>query len=159
MYVDGQEATLTMQSSILISTMVHSYEQTLNTTCLNGTTACAKLWEWSGEAEKFIFGIENFTLLIDHSVQVDELGISKSSENMRGYLFVNGTNKRQQRLCQMRPDAFSILSNPESLTDKAPCYLVPSNPPGSELDFFSVGTLLNAAGVDLDQKSAPKSNH
>ena len=94
--------------------------------------------------------IDEFTLLIDHSVIMPSSNLQKTSRNMSGLLFVDSGTEMQQQLCTEREDAVNAGGQK---TDTAPCYLKPKQANG--LDFFSVHLLLQAMGISLDDESAP----
>jgi len=82
---------------------------------------------------------------------------------MQGLLFVgpNGNDGSEatalkDELCGSASDAVDAPRNGRT-TNKAPCYLTPSSAGG--LDFFAVGTLLQATGVSLESESYPGSGH
>jgi len=82
---------------------------------------------------------------------------------MLGMLFVDpgvvvdGNDKQtQDALCKSRSDAVDAVQG-GSPTDSAPCYLKPQSSGG--VDYFTVGTLLEAMGVSLEGESYPGSGH
>ncbi|CAE8614979.1 unnamed protein product [Polarella glacialis] len=90
-------------------------------------------------------------MLVDHSVNQRELGISRTAREMTGWLLVNGSNSIQQQLCK---ETLSAMSQPVfgRTTDEAPCYIRP-NLTHEGMDFFSVRAVLMAMGVSLDSGS------
>eukprot|EP00747_Dinoflagellata_sp_TGD_P033759 gnl/TRDRNA2_/TRDRNA2_136826_c0_seq3.p1 gnl/TRDRNA2_/TRDRNA2_136826_c0~~gnl/TRDRNA2_/TRDRNA2_136826_c0_seq3.p1 ORF type:complete len:340 (-),score=45.75 gnl/TRDRNA2_/TRDRNA2_136826_c0_seq3:55-1074(-) len=145
---------------MLVETFESRYKQVLNGSCSedkNDGTGCTKLWDITDSSSVFVSGIENFTILIDHTVQQQELGIFKTAREMTGYLMVNGTTSLQQELCASREDAkdSAWYGNP---TQKAPCY-IRRDSVNDGLEVFRLDTLLKAMGLDLDTASFRGSNH
>jgi len=166
-WLGGEEAAVIWQSSLMVTTFIHEYNQVLNTSCFSSfPTAgnnCANLWISESGPQVFTADVEEFTILIDHSVQSPSSGLATTSREMKGMLYVGGTgsgfNKAkdiQDGLCRSRKDAVNAPSG-GSPTDVAPCYLEPQDAGG--LDFFAVGTLLQAMGVSLEEESYPGSGH
>lgn len=145
-----------MTDSILITTYDKRYPQKRNESC--STPGCTKLWVSEAEYGRFVVGIEDYTLLIDHSVAQRDLNIFRTSRGMKGWLLVNGTRSPQQQLCRERPDALTapVFGSP---TNAAPCYIRPMSNTNDTLDIFQVATLLQAIGVGLDDSSYQGSGH
>jgi len=135
-------------------TKVREQAEVRNKSC-NHAETCSKLWDTVMSRTSFVDGIENFTILIDHSAQVLELGFNEQARYVDGLLQVNGTGTSAQKLCS-QPGAVDSAYNGRN-TSKAPCYIEPSHPPNSKLDFFRLETLLAAAGAELDEESFPGS--
>ena len=171
-YLDGSQAGLVHESSILIATFVHATEQARNASCPDTVRHCDKLWVSGRSTQRFVTDIERFTLLLDHSVQQPDLGVRETARDMDGYLVVNGSRASQHELCATSPRAILLppttplerLSRhrhpPPSRPDGAPCAIEPRQPSGvAGLDVYSVGELLMAAGVSLDDESFAGSGH
>eukprot|EP00913_Durusdinium_trenchii_P006481 g6092.t1 len=139
----GTDASVIRESSIVVATFIHEYDQSLNTTCFNSYPSaannCDDLWLIQEKASLFAADVEAFTMLIDHSVTSPKSGLATTSRQMQGMLFV-GDN-----------------GNDGDVTDHSPCYVPPNSADG--LDYFSVGTLLQATGVTLEGESYPGSGH
>ena len=166
-WLGGSDASVTRESSIVVATFIHEYTQTLNNTCFSsypsGANACDHLWIGDAEASLFAADIESFTLLIDHSVTSPKSGLATTSRQMQGMLFVgnNGNDDSSAKaikdgLCQSTSNA---VTAPEGgiNADRSPCYIPPNLAAG--LDYFSIGTLLQATGVTLEGESYPGSGH
>lgn len=166
-WLSGSDASVTRESSIVVATFVHEYTQLLNSTCFSSypsaANACDHLWVADGEASVFAADVESFTLLIDHSVTSPKSGLATTSRQMQGMLFVgdNGNDDSSAKaikdaLCQSSGNAVTAPEGGSS-TNKSPCYIPPSTAVG--LDYFSIGTLLQATGVTLEGESYPGSGH
>lgn len=159
-YVDGAGGAQAQPDHIIVDTFRHTYTQERNSSC--DSTGCSKLWVGQNATMRFMADIEEFTLLVDHSVQNEELGISRTSREMSGWLFVNGTSTRQQQLCRNASGAMTQPMFGEKTT-QAPCYIRPNTTAGGDdqagSDFFTVRTLMMAMGLALDADSYPGSNH
>lgn len=101
--------------------------------------------------------IDDFTVSVDHAVQNQELGISRTSRQMSGWLLVNGSNDLQRSLCEREKTA---MTKPVfgQLTNKPPCYIRPNQSEGSS-DHFTVKTMMIAMGLSLDGPSYSGSGH
>jgi len=157
-YLDGAGAAIVSGQSILVSTFIKEYNQTQNASC-TGSHGCTKLWETNpeGPSARFVAGIKDFTILIDHSVFQRDLDIFRTSRQMRGYLLVNGTTPLQNKLCAEREDALTAPIHGWP-TDTAPCYIRP-NLTEDNRDIFALDTLMRAMGVSLDGASYYGSGH
>ncbi|OLP91891.1 P2X receptor A [Symbiodinium microadriaticum] len=166
-WMSGTSAAAIRESSIVVSTFTHEYTMTLNTSCFTSYPAaaesCDELYIVQEKAQVFTADVESFTLLIDHSVTSPKSGLATTSRDMQGLLFVgpNGNDGSEATalkdgLCSSAADAVDAPRNGRT-TNKAPCYLKPSSAGG--LDFFAVGTLLQATGVSLESESYPGSGH
>jgi len=165
-WLGGDDAALIRESSIMITTFTHDYQETLNTSCFSdypvAGDACDKLWIVTSLGKVFTADVEQFTVLIDHSVTTPSTGLATTSRQMTGMLFVDpeavvdGSIRTQDALCKSRSDAVNSVDG-GSPTDTAPCYLKPHSAGG--LDYFTVGTLLQAMGVSLEEESYPGSGH
>ena len=69
---------------------------------------------------------------------------------MEGTMDVSLVDAVTDKLCKAHPGATSTAEDGEG---GAPCTIAPMHPPGSQLDIFRVGTILRAAGLDLDGAS------
>jgi len=82
-WLGGDDAALIRESSIMITTFTHEYHETLNTSCFSkhpvAADACDKLWVVSSLAKVFTADVEQFTVLIDHSVTSPATGLSTTS--------------------------------------------------------------------------------
>lgn len=156
-YVDGAGDSERNAESIAISTFRNEYNQTRNASC-SGTTPCTKLWLNSQEQRGiFIADIDDFTVSVDHAVQNQELGISRTSRQMSGWLLVNGSSALQKSLCKKEKTAMTKPVFGE-LTDDSPCYIRPNQTDGS-FDHFTVTTMMMAMGLSLDGPSYSGSGH
>ncbi|CAE7340804.1 p2xA [Symbiodinium sp. CCMP2456] len=166
-WMSGTSAAAIRESSIVVSTFTHEYTMTLNTSCFTSYPAaaesCDELYIVQEKAQVFTADVESFTLLIDHSVTSPKSGLATTSRDMKGLLFVgpNGNDGSEATalkdgLCSSAADAVDAPRNGRT-TNKAPCYLKPNSAGG--LDFFAVGTLLQATGVSLESESYPGSGH
>lgn len=155
-YVDGVGGTQTYPDNIVINTFRHEYIQERNASC--GQDGCSKLWITSGVESRFMADIEDFTVLVAHALQSEELEIKKTSREMPGWLLVNGSSELQHQLCR---STNTSMTEPiyGSRTDKAPCYIKPNNTAKDGLDFFNVRTLMMAMGLSLDGESYSGSGH
>lgn len=151
-YLDGTRASTVTGNSILVQTRFTEYVQ--NRSYENcDDKHCKDRWENNGQPKsRFVAGVENFTMAIDHTVLQQDLQIFKTNQQMKGWLFVDGTGHLQQELCAERPDAVDhyIRGKP---TNKAPCYLEPRSTPGEKTDRFYLFTLLRAMNISLDDSS------
>jgi len=164
-WLSGDGAAVTQETSILVTTLTHQYSQTLNPSCFadfpRGAGTCEKVWNIDSDALAFTADVEAYTLLLDHSVMLPSSSLAVTSRQMTGLLFVDASADDAQRslqdqLCASNPDAVDSAVNGQ-LTSSAPCYLPPQKAQG--LDFFPVGTLLQAMGVSLDSESYGGSGH
>ncbi|CAK9006470.1 unnamed protein product [Durusdinium trenchii] len=166
-WLSGTDASVIRESSIVVATFIHEYDQSLNTTCFNSYPSaannCDDLWLIQEKASLFAADVEAFTMLIDHSVTSPKSGLATTSRQMQGMLFVgdNGNDGDvskaiKDELCRSNPKAVTAQEGGSS-TDHSPCYVPPNSADG--LDYFSVGTLLQATGVTLEGESYPGSGH
>lgn len=146
-YLDGIEATPLLGSrEIMVSTYVEEFNNTRNLEC--NVSSCRKMWDTAQRTSYFVAGIEEYTLSIDHSIEVPELGLQTSAANMDGWLWIDQDGPMQQELCKTRSGA---IDERYKKTDVAPCYipadiiLLPGN-----IDVFRISTLLRTVGFDLD---------
>eukprot|EP00930_Biecheleria_cincta_P001704 TRINITY_DN102817_c0_g1_i1.p1 TRINITY_DN102817_c0_g1~~TRINITY_DN102817_c0_g1_i1.p1 ORF type:complete len:487 (+),score=63.81 TRINITY_DN102817_c0_g1_i1:53-1513(+) len=156
-YVDGAGGAQRNSESMLIGTFRNSYEQTRNTSC-SGSTPCTKLWLNTQEQRGvFMADIDEFTVSVDHAVQNQELGISRTSRQMSGWLLVNGSNALQKSLCKGEKTA---VTKPVfgQLTNESPCYIRP-NQSDNTFDIFTLKTMMMAMGLSLDGPSYSGSGH
>lgn len=153
-WLGGDDAGVVQGSSILVATLTHQYDLRLNSSCFTtfpeAAGSCRKVWMVESDTVVFTADVESYTVLVDHSVTSPASGVALTSRSMVGALFVD-KGRVQDQLCASRPDAVSAAVD-GSPTDAAPCYLKPSETPDG-LDYFSVGDLLAAAGVRLDDDS------
>eukprot|EP00445_Apocalathium_hangoei_P025125 CAMPEP_0203920138 /NCGR_PEP_ID=MMETSP0359-20131031/60475_1 /ASSEMBLY_ACC=CAM_ASM_000338 /TAXON_ID=268821 /ORGANISM="Scrippsiella Hangoei, Strain SHTV-5" /LENGTH=501 /DNA_ID=CAMNT_0050847577 /DNA_START=52 /DNA_END=1557 /DNA_ORIENTATION=+ len=147
-------------------------EVSANLVVKQGASACERVWQTIAGPENlhptgydpgtanpyvrpsgvFVADIEEFTLLLDHSMSAPTLGISSDARKTVGYIYTEDSE-----MCRSHP---SRAVAPVELTEdvvpstSAPCYIRPNQTaPIGGLDFFTIGTLLGAAGVDLDTPS------
>lgn len=166
-WFSGNDAAWIREGSIMVTTFTHEYTEILNSSCFShfpvaGNT-CDKLWITTSRAKLFTADVEQFTLLIDHSVASPSTGLATTSRELYGMLFVdpqvapNGKGRTiQDDFCKSRPDAVSAAIG-GAPTDSAPCYVTPQSTFG--LDYFTVGSLLQAMGMSLEEPSYPGSGH
>eukprot|EP00929_Paragymnodinium_shiwhaense_P012519 TRINITY_DN11979_c0_g1_i1.p1 TRINITY_DN11979_c0_g1~~TRINITY_DN11979_c0_g1_i1.p1 ORF type:complete len:506 (+),score=54.50 TRINITY_DN11979_c0_g1_i1:84-1601(+) len=159
-YMDGSNAAVVEGTSIMVTTLTHDYKQTLNPRCFDtypyGANSCSKIWNSDSDTITFVAAIQDYTVLLDHSVFSPATGLAVTSREMQGYLFVDSGSSAQDQLCASRSDAVATAFSDDK-TDTAPCYVKPQSAAG--LDFFSVGTLLQAMGVSLEDASYEGSSH
>eukprot|EP00931_Biecheleriopsis_adriatica_P062128 TRINITY_DN37404_c0_g1_i2.p1 TRINITY_DN37404_c0_g1~~TRINITY_DN37404_c0_g1_i2.p1 ORF type:complete len:413 (+),score=70.97 TRINITY_DN37404_c0_g1_i2:44-1240(+) len=155
-YVDGAGAAQANIDNIVINTFRHEYTQERNASCSDA--GCSKLWLNSQTIGRFMADIEDFTLLVDHAVQNKELGIARTSRGMHGWLHVEGTSAVQRQLCRRAPVAMTQPLYGKNTTE-APCYIRPNHTKEASLDYFTVGTLLQAMGLHLDGPSFAWTGH
>lgn len=167
-YMDGGTAIWTTDFTGLVVTYVHQFLEQRNEDCFVGrtdtaTARCDRLWFQLDSEKYFVADIESFTLLVDHQVRLDwgrasaydlELvGMTMSFWEMPGFLYVGSEKPEQRALCLRNSRALDAVLNGKP-TNTAPCYIPPQRiKPGHSAtggDFFSVGTLLEAAGTSLD---------
>lgn len=86
--------------------------------------------------------------MLDHSVTVPGKDIALTSKDMTGMLYVPDQTDVQRQLCASHQDAVDSASGGQP-TIVAPCYLPPQKAVGN--DYFSVGLLLAAMGVNLTE--------
>mmetsp|Transcript_104856 Transcript_104856/g.293919 ORF Transcript_104856/g.293919 Transcript_104856/m.293919 type:complete len:495 (-) Transcript_104856:72-1556(-) len=157
-FYDGDVVGIPQSSGIFAATRMRVQSEQLNTTCVGpSATQCSKLWRVASNATSFVAGIEHFTLLLDHAVQLPDASFSAQGRFLYGLLHIPGSGPLERALCAM-PGAVDHYDEGRP-TVTAPCYIEPSHPPNSNLDFFSLSTLLAAAGVDLDNESYAGSGH
>lgn len=149
-YMDGAEAAAIRANSIVMTTAVHTYRQSMNASCSPGADTCTKLWIIQEDVKTYIADPESFTLLIAQSVTAS--GVDVDIAKMDGFLYVDRGSTRQDELCA-GPAAVDGLWYGRP-TSKAPCYIRPSRVLGH--DFFSIGVLLDAMGISLDDASDAK---
>jgi len=159
-YLDGVDASVVRESSIFVTTFTHAYTQLRNPDCFSGigslvgTGNCKKVWNTQDSTAVFTTDVESYTILIDHSVACPGNDFVYTSQQMVGKLFVSSHGQLQDQLCASNPNASDSAGKQ---TSAAPCYL-----PAGDLnqpDIFSVGTLLQAAGVSLDSASLADQSH
>lgn len=175
-YLDGADVQTTRESSIFVSTFTHAYSQKRNADCFSSVSAgnneCKKLWLPSdnvspSDTMAFTANIEDYTLLIDHSVTGSDGSHSYTSRQMEGRLAITGSGPSQDRLCKSDPDATragwswtGILFDTNESTNRAPCLLKPKSVPGIPgADVFAISTLMEAMGAPLDNRSYEGSKH
>ncbi|CAE8628376.1 unnamed protein product [Polarella glacialis] len=162
-WLSGGDAGSVHQSSISVATFTEEYFQTLDSSCFSSfpdaAPSCSKVWNISRGKKVFTADVEEFTLLLDHSV-VSASGIVKTSRTMDGMLYVGTAGDTrsssrakdiQNQLCSSRPDAMTEAID-GSPTSTAPCFLKPEQT-SRGLDYFKVGVLLQAMGVSLEEES------
>lgn len=123
-----------------------------------GTDLCDKLWLVNSSVSAFNADIDRYTVLVDHAVRPSAPSSGSeyllTSRQMDGLLYVGADSGLQRELCAKAGNAVdgAIWGKP---TREAPCYLPPKTANG--LDYFSMGTLMQAMGIDLDAASYPGS--
>ena len=75
---DGADVSKPDGNRMLIATYMETILESRNATC-NSADACDKLWLIENRQDSFVPGIDNFTILLDHSVQQWELGLHETS--------------------------------------------------------------------------------
>lgn len=156
-YVDGAGDAQRNAESIVVGTFQSEYNQTRNASCF-GSTPCTKLWLNTQEQRgMFMADIDDFTVSVDHAVQNQELGISRTSRQMSGWLLVNGSSGLQRSLCKKEKTAMTkpVFGQP---TNESPCYIRPNQSEDS-FDHFTVKTMMMAMGLSLDGPSYSGSGH
>jgi hypothetical protein len=114
---------------------------------------------------KFIADVERYTVSINHNVEQSTFGYDVSAQDMRGWLEIQGTTDAAQKECRENPTAVHSYNSDSPFgfngtggsTNSAPCMIKPHQD-REGCDYFHVGTLLTAAGVDLDEIQ-PGSSH
>ena len=102
--------------------------------------------------------MERFTVSINHNVEQSTFGYDVSAQDMRGWLKIQGTTDAAQKECRENPTAVHSYNSDSPFgfngtggsTNSAPCMIKPHQD-REGCDYFHVGTLLTAAGVDLDE--------
>lgn len=157
-YYDGVQVSATRESSMLVGSYFRSFRQTLNRTCREDGP-CRKLWVSGEPTSSYVAGVEDYTIMLEHSVMQSTLDIFKASQDIRGFLHVKGNSSMQQRLCYSHSLEGRAVTSPYNgdHTSTAPCYLVPATT-SSGTDLLSVRDLLEAMDVSLDQVADPKEN-
>jgi hypothetical protein len=115
----------------------------------------------------FTANIEDYTLLIDHSVTGSDGDHAYTSRQMEGRLAITGNGPSQDLLCKSYPGATAagtswtgILFNTGEPAVAAPCLLKPKAVPSIPgADVFTISTLMEAMGVPLDNRSYEGSAH
>lgn len=161
--IDLIEASTSFENSVLVATRITEILQ--KRVCprepkANTTTKCKAIWkEMKPESKFFVADIEHATMMIDHSVTAPTIGISGTARGSpQGYLHV----PQNDELCKTTPsehqDSFeSAITGPlGDMVRGAPCMILPNSTASSEsdkekgFDVFTIGTLLAAAGGNLD---------
>mmetsp|Transcript_67176 Transcript_67176/g.194251 ORF Transcript_67176/g.194251 Transcript_67176/m.194251 type:complete len:479 (+) Transcript_67176:112-1548(+) len=151
-FYDGDTVGVLQRDGIFVATRMRTQHEVLNKTCTARTaTQCSNLWSIASSRTIFVAGIEDFTLLIDHAAQAPEIGFAAEGRFLHGLLRVPGRGPVEQALCAM-PGAVDDYYHGQA-TSSAPCYVEPGHPKNTALDFFTIGTLLAAGGVTLDDES------
>jgi len=125
----------------------------------SGNYICPAMWHSYNKTTQFVAQVEDFTLLVKHSVEQDTMGYAATASRMFGWIEVAtaangdaGAIAMQNALCAREPSARVVSYNGTgSLTDAAPCLIAP-NSTSNQLDYFRLSTMLQAAGIDLDQR-------
>jgi hypothetical protein len=152
---DAIETKNIQDKSLLITTHVQEVNQSRDS-CAEDTTTCKAgappqhLWHNTVvPQDEYIANIEKFTLLIDHSVHTPSIGVGAASRNMTGKLYVDNDDM----LCATR-GGVDANNRPQPT---APCYIIPRQSKG--LDFFTLKTLMDAGGVDLEALAVTSTIH
>jgi len=143
--MDGPEASIVLDLSIMMTTSVHTYKESRNPSCTTGANVCTKLWAVDHEKVTFIADPENFTLMVDHSL----ITSSVSSSALRCFLYVGAGSAAQDELCKTQGGVDAVWGG--GSTTSAPCYVTPSKAEGK--DYFSIGHLLQSMDISLDGAS------
>eukprot|EP00040_Diaphanoeca_grandis_P024883 m.137380 g.137380 ORF g.137380 m.137380 type:complete len:482 (+) comp29918_c0_seq1:211-1656(+) len=159
---DSIEAKNVQDRSVLVTTRVLATYQnrTAQDDCVDST--CTHIWTDVQSTDNFIGGIDNFTLQLDHTVQSDAIENPFSAKSMQGSLRVAkggalcktyGSVSDIDSTCHVKCKKYNPqASETENLTVDPdwPCKVGPTG-----LDYFSIGTLLEAAEVTLEDSSDP----
>lgn len=103
--------------------------------------------------------VERYTLLFDHALSSAVIEVKTPNQrsnsvpaaSMRGALLVQGSSQSQRDLCSSRVAFSAHPDQPQaSRTSTPPCYIGPDGQV-SGLDYFALGTLMKAMGLDLDR--------
>lgn len=142
---DAQAASQTYDTSVVLTTRVTQYAQEL---VCNATAAeaCPFIYNITGEETYYVADVEDYTLLIDHTVQADAFGLYGTARNLHSGL----VQSLSASLCaETGRNATDARGRP---TMNAPCFVQPHKT-STNLDFISVKDLLLAADVTLDDIS------
>ena len=150
------------QSSILMTTRVSEYNQTRQ--CKFGADQCSKIWVNdlpNPNGQKYLIAeMEEFTLLLDHTVIAPTINVSASGRQCTGYLKVTKDALGWEALCKSDNAVKSDdMTHHIYGGNTAVCYLTPSTTYDSKthnatgLDVFNVSTMLAVAGIDLEGES------
>eukprot|EP00931_Biecheleriopsis_adriatica_P116369 TRINITY_DN92008_c0_g1_i1.p1 TRINITY_DN92008_c0_g1~~TRINITY_DN92008_c0_g1_i1.p1 ORF type:complete len:425 (-),score=39.97 TRINITY_DN92008_c0_g1_i1:36-1310(-) len=162
-YWDAMQAVLGDGSDVMIPTRVVEYKQESLCQPLGNpsVTSCRQLWAEapaSNVQEFYIADVESFTLLLDHKALAPNLGVEITPDEWQGAL-----RTRSSKLCATYPRRSKYEPVPgQALTPSSqpPCWILPNETfPPSGLQIFTMGTLLEAAGVDLDGPSLEPGSH
>ena len=107
---------------------------------------------------KFIADVDHFTVRLDHTVEQTTMNYKAIAGNMDGWLEVNADTPAANQLCKDDPTAVHPYSSGSASgwngtgghTDHSPCWISPPRDVNL-VDYFTIETLLIAAGIDLDE--------
>jgi hypothetical protein len=136
-----------------------------NGSYMPGSYSCSATWHTNASDELYVADAENFIVYIDHITQQYDFDpkIQVDSKDVSGWLQVDASTDPDERALQDELCRNHISSGPSAgndavqvsynatgaRTSKAPC-MVPQGFGHGGRDFFSVKTLLQAAGKSLD---------
>jgi hypothetical protein len=150
-YNESDNKTIKREDSFLCTALYHSKS-------IQGPTT-ATHDEKPRTNTLFVADIEEFTLSINHNVEQSTFGYTASSQSMKGWLQVDADTPEADQLCKDNNgvEVYSTSSpfgfnGTGSSKDSAPCMILPKQDRNNQ-DYFTVKTLLTAAGVSLDSIS------
>ena len=151
-FVDDQ---IVQQDSISMATYVQEVEQ---------VRECPRTREYSGNCSQvwktvqpnsasnvrndqyFVAGLENYTLLLEHSVHSLGAGVDAVSRNMDGRLAVPDNDA----LCAEKGAIGKAVDDSGKSTTKAPCFIYPKKGSAQKLDVFSINDIVRASNSYFD---------
>jgi hypothetical protein len=106
-------AGVLFDKSILVTTRYSQVTENANT-CIDGDTYCPNLYNYDGEEETYyVADIGSFTILIDHYLEASVLGVSATSGDLNGVLYVDSNDN----LCATDETARKSAVGTEELTN------------------------------------------
>ena len=101
--------------------------------------------------------LEHYTVSLNHNVEQSTFGYTASAQDMKGWLQVNEHTDAAHQLCMDDSTAVHMYNSASPFgfngtggsTDSSPCMISPKQD-AMGVDYFEVGTLLTAAGLDID---------
>ena len=151
-FVDDQ---IVAQDSISMATYVQEVEQTRacsRSGTFNGT--CPQVWKAVlpisesnvRNDQYFVAGLENYTVLIEHSVHSLGAGVDAVSRNMDGKLAVPDNSE----LCAEKAAEGKSVDSSGKPTSTAPCFIYPKKGSAQKLDVFTINDLVRASNSYFD---------